>query len=69
LQASWAFVVASRLRAGVLPLRTARVRFRNPLPPATPVSISIDETDDTVELALSDARLEYLSARIMLGDR
>ncbi len=69
LQASWAFVVASHLRPGVLPLRTARVRFRNPLPPATPVSISIDETDDTVELALRDARLEYLSARIMLGDR
>lgn len=69
LQASWAFVAASRLRPGVLPLRTARVRFRNPLPPATPVSISVDETEDTAEVALSDGRLEYLSARITLEDR
>ncbi len=39
LQASWAFAAASRLRDGDRPLQSARVRFRNPLSPATPADV------------------------------
>ena len=42
LQAAWAFAAASRLRSGDRPLRSAKVRFRNPLPPATPATLSVE---------------------------
>jgi len=69
LQAAWAIAAAARLRPGDAPLRSARVRFRNPLPPATPVSVSIEETDDTAVVAVSDDDAEYMSARIELTER
>ncbi len=66
LQAAWALGAASKLRPGDAPLRSARVRFRNPLPPATPVSVKVEETGDTVVVAVSDDEAEYVSARIEL---
>ncbi len=69
LQASWAFVAASRLRSGDVPLSSARVRFRNPLPPATPVSVSVSEAEEVVDVAVAADEVEYLSARITLGER
>jgi acyl dehydratase len=69
LQAAWAFAAASKLRLGSLPLRTARVRFRSPLPPASPVAISIVEGDTGVDVVIEDQTMQYLSARIALADR
>jgi len=66
LQAAWALAAASRLRPGDAPLRSARVRFRNPLAPARPVSVSVEETGDTAVVAVSDDEAEYVSARIEL---
>ena len=69
LQASWVFVAASALRPGTDPLRSARVRFRNPLPPATPVSVEVEEDGDTAVVAVVDPDTEYVSARIELTER
>ncbi len=67
LQASWAFAAASRLRPGVYPLGSARVRFRNPLHPATPVRVAVEETDGVAAATLASGGREYLSARIELS--
>ena len=69
LQAAWAFVAASALRPGTDPLRSARVRFRNPLLPATPVSIEVEEDGDSAVVAVADPDTEYVSARIELTER
>jgi acyl dehydratase len=69
LQASWVFVAASSLRPGTNPLRSARVRFRNPLLPATPVSVEVEEDGDTAVVAVADPDTEYVSARIELTER
>ncbi|MGH8871452.1 MAG: MaoC/PaaZ C-terminal domain-containing protein [Acidimicrobiia bacterium] len=69
LQAAWIFVAASSLRPGDAPLATARVRFRNPLLPATPVSVRVEETGDVAVVAVADDDVEYVSARIELTER
>ncbi len=66
LQAAWAIAAASRLGPGDVPLRSARIRFRNPLPPATPVSVNIEQGADAVVVAVNDDEAEYVSARIEL---
>jgi acyl dehydratase len=68
LQASWALAAASRLRSGDRPLKTARVRFRNPLPPATPATLVVDDADGGVTVTIADAATEYINARIELSD-
>lgn len=67
LQASWVFASASKLRQGDLPLASARVRFRNPLLPAVPVRLAVEEADGVAASSLSSGDLEYLSARIELS--
>lgn len=69
LQAAWAFIAAAKVRGGDVPLRSARVRFRNPLPPAIPVSVSFQEAEGWANVAIADGEVEYLSARIELADR
>ena len=69
LQAAWAFVAASRLRPGKAPLRSARVRFRNPLLPATPVSVEVEQDGDDAVVAVADQEVEYVSARIELMEQ
>ena len=69
LQAAWAIAAASRLSPGDAPLRSARVRFRTPLPPATPVSVNIEENADGAVVAVVDDEVEYVSARIELTER
>lgn len=69
LQAAWALAAASRLRPGPLPLHSTRIRFRNPLLPAVPVSVSAEEDGDVARVAISDSSVEYLSARVELADR
>lgn len=69
LQAAWAFIAASRLRTGDAPLRSARVRFRSPLLPATPVSVQVEEDGGNTVVAVTDPGVEYVSARIELTER
>ncbi|HLF60028.1 MAG TPA: MaoC/PaaZ C-terminal domain-containing protein [Acidimicrobiia bacterium] len=68
LQASWAFAAASRLRSGDRPLLSAKVRFRNPLLPATPANLKLDTSDDSATVTIGEPGLEYISARIVLSD-
>lgn len=69
LQSAWAFAAASKLRSGDRPLGSARVRFRNPLPPAMPVSVAMEEAEGVANVAIADGDVEYLSARIELTER
>jgi acyl dehydratase len=69
LQAAWAFAAASRLRPGDAPLTAARVRFRNPLLPATPVAVVVEESEGVANVAVEDGSVEYLSGRIELTER
>ena len=69
LQAAWATAAASRLSPGDAPLRSARIRFRSPLPPATPVSVSIEESADGAVVAVVGDEAEHVSARIELAGR
>ena len=62
-------MAASRLRPGERPLRSARIRFRNPLLPATPVSVQVEETADEAVVAVVDGEVEYVSARIELAEQ
>jgi acyl dehydratase len=69
LQAAWVFAAVSRLSSGDAPLRAARVRFRNPLLPAVPVSVTVEEAEGVANVAIADGDVEYLSARIELTER
>jgi acyl dehydratase len=69
LQAAWVLAAAAELRPGDSPLRSARVRFRNPLLPATPVTVTVEETDDQALAVVQDGDVQYVSARIELADR
>ncbi len=69
LQATWAFGAVSRLRSGTAPLRAAKVRFRNPLLAAIPVTVAVQEADGVANVAITDADVEYLSARIELTEQ
>jgi acyl dehydratase len=68
LQASWAFAAASHLRPGNSPLRSAKVRFRSPLPPATPASLDLAESEGSATVTLGAVGTEYINARIELCD-
>ena len=69
LQAAWAIAAASKLGPGEVPLRSARIRFRSPLPPATPVLVNIEEDADVAVVAVVGDEVEYVSARIELTER
>jgi acyl dehydratase len=68
LQAAWALEAATRHAPGTSPLKSARVRFRNPLLPARPVNVSIATNGASVTVVISDEDHEYLNARIELAD-
>jgi acyl dehydratase len=61
LQAAWALDIASDAIPGIRPFESARIRFRNPLPPATPVDV-ISERPGAVEVSAGDT--VYLTARV-----
>jgi acyl dehydratase len=69
LQSAWALAAASRLRPGDAPLRSARLRFRKPLLPATPVSLGIEESGDGAVVAVEANGVEYVNARIELSEQ
>jgi acyl dehydratase len=68
LQAAWALAAASRLRTGDAPLRSARIRFRNSLPPATPVSVEVEESEGGAIVAVAGGGVEYVNARVELSE-
>jgi acyl dehydratase len=68
-QAAWALEAASRQGESDRPLADAKIRFRNPLLPATPVSLIVERTDTDVTVSVTDGETEYLGARIGLVGR
>ena len=67
-QMAWALQAATDTSGGDRPLAGARVRFRSPLRPATPVRVDSEATDGRVTVSVSDGSSEYLSARIELAE-
>lgn len=68
LQAAWALRAATAPTTGDAPLASARVRFKSPLPPATPVNVDARWADTRVDLTLSAGGTEYVTATIELAD-
>lgn len=68
LQAGWALRVASEQVSGARPFASTRIRFRNPLLPARPVSHTLSESKSGFEVVLSDEDSEYLTASISTSD-
>ena len=67
LQGSWALRHATLGADGDRPLAAARIRFRSPLLPANPVTVTSNQDGSTMTISLSDDESEYLSARIELA--
>lgn len=67
-QAAWALRIATQPTTGSAPLAKAKVRFRNPLPPATPVDVVARWSDLGVDISLADTQFQYVTARIELAD-
>lgn len=68
LQAGWAIQAATQGRTGARPAASARVRFRAPLRPARPVTVSSTVDGASVVVDVADSESEYLTARIELAD-
>lgn len=68
LQASWALDSAAQETSGLRPFASAKVRFRNQLPPATPIDVNVDGDDRTLEVTLSRGETVYLTARVEVAD-
>lgn len=64
LQSSWAFKAVAHHVGGLRPLISARVRFRNPLPPARPVEIGMERDGQTFAVVVSDDTATYLTTQI-----
>lgn len=63
LQAAWIFAAACTGTGSSRPLANARVRFRNPLLPARPVEVTVNDGKAVV----SDETSEYVTATIELA--
>ena len=68
LQTAWVLAAAARDTEGVRPLARARIRFRSPLLPATPATVTHDREGSIVEAELASAGETHLTARIELSD-
>lgn len=64
LQAGWALRAAGAKVQGTAPFTSARFRFRNPLLPARPVVVTVNDDDETLEVTISDEDVEYLTATV-----
>lgn len=67
-QAAWTLRSATEPTDGDAPLARARIRFKSPLPPATPVSIDARWSDIKADIALIGNGTEYVTATIELAD-
>jgi acyl dehydratase len=68
LQASWALSDATIGSVGDRPLVSARIRFRAPLFPANPVTVTSTRDGSTITTSLSDEKGEYITARIEVAN-
>jgi len=70
LQAGWAVKAAAGHIGDISPDRfsSARFRFRHPLRPAHPVSITVEVRDGTTQVNLADGNFEYMTATIVTSD-
>lgn len=64
MQASWALAAASNHGR----VRSARIRFRNPLFPARPADLVVEPGDDVVNVRVFDVDFEYVNARLDIDD-
>jgi acyl dehydratase len=67
LQAAWALDFAATGVSGPRPFDSARIRFRNPLYPGSPVTLSSDGTDGRVSVVVAAGDTQYLTAQIVLA--
>ena len=68
LQGSWALRHATLGTQGDRPLAAARIRFRSPLLPANPVTVTSNHDGSTMTISLSDGESEYITTRVELAD-
>ncbi len=68
LQAGWALAAGGKSTVGARPFDSARFRFRSPLLPARPVDVTVGESPSGLDVSLSDADAEYLSANVVVAD-
>lgn len=66
LQASWALEAAAHEIDSDRPFASAKVRFRNPLYPATPVDVTATHGEGRVSVEVSDGSTQYLTAQVDL---
>ncbi len=64
LQCAWALNQTSKASRGDAPFASAKVRFRNPLLPARPVSIDVADREGSYSISVFDVDNEYLSAMV-----
>jgi acyl dehydratase len=67
LQAAWALDAAASHQGGTRPFDSARIRFRNPLFPASPVDVVPERSGVTISVEVSSGGTQYLSAQIELA--
>lgn len=64
LQAAWALDEAAKSSSGKPPFSSARIRFRNPLNPATPVDVNVESGPEKMVVDISNGGTQYLTAQI-----
>lgn len=67
LQAAWALDAATDGIPGDRPFDSARIRFRNPLFPASEVSVVSERSDDKISVVVSRGDTQYLTAQVELA--
>lgn len=68
LQGAWALDGAAMTTTGEQPFSSARIRFRNPLKPATPVDVSVKPGAQKIAVDVSSGETQFLSAQIELAE-
>lgn len=68
LQAAWAFNAVSREISGNRPFASGKLRFRNPLLPARPADLRVEQDEDRFEVKIADESAVYLTASIVGSD-
>ena len=68
LQAAWALDAAGGGRPAQRPFASAKIRFRNPLPPATPVDVVVDSSGASCDVTLERGETVFLTARVTYSE-
>lgn len=67
LQAAWALDAAAVDIDDDRPFESAKIRFRNPLVPASPVTVTSQGADHQVSVEISNADKQFLTAQVVLS--